>query len=353
MTLIAVLLLSACTTDRTRRAYLREQASALGAPERPAIVIPGFGVTRLYDPERRHFVWGTPRTMVRRTFEDDLELDASDRLVPRGYAGSRGPVNVGWQLTEALRKYGRYTPGKDVHPFAYDWRRSARENARALDDLVNRVRGGGKVDIVTHSAGAIVALTYVKLGGGADHVEHLVLIAPTQRGVIDAYRVLVRPEKVIRRIFTAEMVETWPFVFELLPDEGRFLVDGAGHPIDYDVWEDPRWSAALRDARAFREELRAAPLPASVHLTVLAGDCVPTAKRALRRADGTWVFYRHELREGEERLVPILFEPGDGTVPVSSARADGEALLFCDGHQGIATDPNVHRTLIRLLRGQR
>ncbi len=48
-----------------------------------------------------------------------------------------------------------------------------------------------------------------------------------------------------------------------------------------------------------------------------------------------------------------VFEPGDGTVPVSSARPGGEALLFCDGHQGMATDPNVHRTLIRLLRDQR
>lgn len=49
-------------------------------------------------------------------------------------------------------------------------------------------------------------------------------------------------------------------------------------------------------------------------------------------------------------MARILFEPGDGTVPVSSARAGGGAILFCDGHQGIAADPSVHRAVIRTLR---
>jgi hypothetical protein len=30
----------------------------------------------------------------------------------------------------------------------------------------------------------------------------------------------------------------------------------------------------------------------------------------------------------------------------------GEAHLFCDGHQGIAVDPNVHRALVRVLRDE-
>ena len=356
MTCVALLLLAAttaCTTDRTRRSYLERNALELGAPARPVIVVPGFGVTRLFDPVTDRFVWGTPHSTVQTRFADDLDLDANDRLVPRGYAGSRGPVNIGWQLTEALRKYGRYTPGEDVHPFAYDWRQSARFNARHLGELVETVRGDGKVDIVTHSAGAFVALAYVKLEGGADRVENLILIAPPRAGVPDAFRVLVRPERFIRRVFAPEMVATWPFVFELLPVDGRFLVDGSGRSIDFDVWTDPRWIQQLHAARSFREALDAAPMPSAVRVTVLAGDCVPTARRVLRRDDGTWVFYRDELRPDEHALAPMLFEPGDGTVTVTSARAAGEPILFCDGHQGLASDPNVHQTLIRLLRGPR
>jgi hypothetical protein len=353
LSLIALLLLSSCTTDRTRRGYLREQARSLAPPARAVIVIPGFGVTRLYDPVTRRYVWGTAHATMQRRFPDDLDLPESgiDRLVPRGYVGSRGPVNVAWQLTEALRKYGGYTPGGNVHPFHYDWRLSARANAARLSELVDRIGGSGKVDIVTHSAGAIVALTYVKLAGGADRVEHLILIAPTQRGVIDAFRILVRSERFIRRVFRSDMVETWPSVYELLPDEGRFFVDERGEPLDRDVWQSTGWrSDLLRAARRFRDELAAAPLPPAVKLTVIAGDCVPTTRRVLARADGTFAFYPDELRASEKPLAAMLFESGDGTVPVSSALAGGDGLLFCDGHQGIATDPNVHRALVRLLR---
>ena len=346
---------------------MRTMAESFDAPPRPVIIIPGFGVTKLYDPVRHRYVWGTGHATFQKHFEDDLDLpvasDATighDRLLPRGYVGSRGPINIGWQLSEGLRKFGRYVPGESVYPFYYDWRLGARDNAAALAKLVDEVRGGGKVDIVTHSAGAIVALTYVKLMKGAPSVEHLVLIAPTQLGVIDAFRVLVRPEKFFRRVFTAEMVETWPFIPELLPEDGRFLVDENGRASDFDAWQPESWrhiihttpafERSIREARAFRDELRSTALPRSVKFSVFTGDCVATARRALMRRDGSFVFYPGELREGERHLSAVLFEPGDGTVPISSARAGEDAQLFCDGHQGIAADPNVQHTLIRTLR---
>ncbi len=334
------------------------------------IIIPGFGVTRLFDPVTHRYVWGTAHATVQTRFADDLDLPIDpngqighDRLVPRGYVGSRGAVNVGWQLAEALRKYAGYRPGETVYPFHYDWRLSARENAERLAELADRVRGAGKVDIVTHSAGAIVALTYVKLGRGNDAVDHLILISPTRRGVIDAFRVLVRPERFLRRVFVSHTVATWPFVAELLPEEGRFLLAPDGSPLDFDAWNPAAWwrfgrterafAQAILRARRFRDELRDAPMPPNVKVTVIAGDCVPTAVRALLRADGSFAFYPSELRDSEKLLSGRLFERGDGTVPISSTEAGGDALLFCDGHQGIATDPNVHRALIRILYDQR
>jgi pimeloyl-ACP methyl ester carboxylesterase len=343
LVILALVALTACTTtDRTRRGYLRANAASLGAPPRPAIVIAGFGVTQLLDPVTGRAVWGTPRSVWRKDHLDDLDLDPNDRLVPGGWVGSRGPINTGWQLAIGLRKFGGYTEGVDVHPFPYDWRRSAQENARLLDALIERVRGGGKVDLVTHSAGALVALASENA-----HIENIVMIAPPRRGVVDAFRVFVRPERFIRRTFDAETVATWPFIFELLPKEGRVFVDEEGKPLPRDLWNPADWpldvSAKLAAAREFRSTLQ----PPRAKLTVIAGDCVPTAKRILQRKDGTYAFYPEELRPGEQHLAEILFEPGDGTVPVSSA---GEAMLFCDGHQGIAADPSVHRAIIRALR---
>ena len=342
VSLLSLALLQCQTTDRTRRGYLRANAASLGAPPRPAIVIAGFGVTQLLDPVTGGAVWGTPRSVWRRDHPDDLELDRDDRLVPGGWVGSRGPINTGWQLAIGLRKYGGYTEGVDVHPFRYDWRRSARENARLLDALIERVRGGGKVDLVTHSAGALVALA-----SESAHIENVVMIAPPRRGVVDAFRVFVRPERFIRRTFDAETVATWPFIFELLPEDGRVFVDEEGNPLPRDLWNPADWpldvAAQLAAARAFRNSLH----PSRAKLTVIAGDCVPTAKRILQRKDGTSAFYPEDLRENERHLAKLLFEPGDGTVPISSA---GEAMLFCDGHQGIAADPSVHRAIIRALR---
>jgi hypothetical protein len=191
-------------------------------------------------------------------------------------------------------------------------------------------------------------------------VDHLILIAPTQRGVVDAFRVLVRPEHFLRRVFTQEMAATWPSVAELLPDDGRFLVDEQGKAIDRDLWSLSGWrdiqpfirAQQLAAARRLREELRSMPMPSSLRVSVIAGDCVATARRVLMRRDGSFAFYPGELRPAERHLQAILFEPGDGTVPISSATAGGEATIVCDGHQGIAADPTVHRTIIRTLRQQ-
>lgn len=359
-----MLLSAACTTDRTRRGYLERMAADLRPPERHVIVVPGFGVTRLYDPLTERYVWGTPRAAVRTLYEDDLDLPrppatSRDRLVPRGYAGSRGPVNVGWQLTEALQKYGGYVRDESVHPFFYDWRLSARDNAAALARLADRISPDQRVDLVTHSAGALVALTWIKLLGGSDRVERLVMIAPPRRGVVDAFRVFVRPERFVRRILAPDVVATWPAIYELLPDDGRFLVAPDGSRHEFDAWRAQTWQTAapgltpdavhLANARALRDQLAAADFPPGVQQTVIAGDCVPTAMAVLLRDDGSFAFYRDELRDGERSLAETLFEAGDGTVPVSSARAGGDAHLFCDGHQGIATDPNVHRALLRAL----
>lgn len=370
------LLLTACTTDQTRRRYLRTLASDLSTrPSNPVIVIPGFGVTRLFDAEIGRYVWGTPRATVRITWPDDLDLPVDqatlligrDRLVPRGYVGSRGPINTGWQLTVALEKYGGYRGGQDVFPFDYDWRLSALDNAKRLDAFAADIRsrhGGAQVDVVTHSAGALVALAWVKLAGGGAAVRNLVAIAPPLHGSIEAFRVMARPERFIRRTFTPDTVVTWPSIPELLPENGAIFVDESGNASDLDIWSPATWlrfgfydralhstfAASLARARAFRARLRDAPLPAGVTMHVIAGDCVSTARLVIARRDGTFAFYPDELRPNETTLQPMLFEPGDGTVPLSSAAALIRPQIVCDGHQGIAADPTVHRAVLRIIR---
>lgn len=405
LVLAFALILTACrTSDGLRRAYLERTAAMLAVPATPVVIIPGFGVSRLYDPEEGRFVWGTPRNVVRIRYRDDLDLPigpggefARDTLVASGFAGSRGPINTAWQLGYALRRFGRYEESdapRTLYRFAYDWRLSAAENARELDAFIDRIREEHaaptmKVDLVAHSAGGVVVLTYLRIGAaGLGHAERwnegaaaaaakvrkVVLIAPPQRGVADAFRVVVQPERFIRRTFHPETVLTWPAVTELLPFDGAVVADRSGRTLPADLrtiegWEllkagpfDPTvrsriesnsdfdeilaaFTRSLERAKLFRE-MMGRPLPPDIRLQVLGGDCVATARRVLRRDDGRFVFYASELREEEMPVRDVLFERGDGTVPVSSSLAD---RYFCDGHQGLAMDPNLHRELIRTL----
>lgn len=397
--------LTACrTSDGLRRTYLDRGAAMLAVPTTPVVIIPGFGVSRLYDPEDGRYVWGTPRNVVRIRYRDDLDLPigaggefARDTLVASGFAGSRGPINTAWQLGHALRRFGRYDENgapRTLYRFAYDWRLSAAENAKALDAFIERIRQehaapAMKVDLVAHSAGGVVVLTYLRIGAAgldraaawddgaasaAAKVRKVVLIAPPQRGVADAFRLVVQPERFIRRTFHPETVLTWPSVTELLPFDGEVVVDRSGRTLPADLRSIEGWgylkagpfdpevrarielngdfervvaafTRSLESAKLFREMMKR-PLRPDIRLQVLGGDCVATARRILRRDDGRFVFYPGELRDDEMPVRDILFERGDGTVPVTSALAD---RYFCDGHQGLAMDPNLHRELLRLL----
>ncbi|MDX1582001.1 MAG: hypothetical protein R3338_00200 [Thermoanaerobaculia bacterium] len=400
--LVAGLLLAACqTSDRLRRDYLERMRPLLPAPERPVIVIPGFGVSRLRDPVLDQWVWGTPRTTVITSYEEDLDLSSGgsgaisrDRLEPSGFVGSRGPVNTAWQLAIALQKYGGYTIARwseggteppTAYLFEHDWRLSAIDTAERLDELVETVRREHRnpelqVDLLTHSAGSNVALAYLhQFPGASAKVGSLVMVAPPRRGTLEAFKLLVRGEQVIRRRFDPVMAATWPSVFEVLPHDPIMLIHPDGRKEEADlhdpeIWRDLEiglfdpatrmlfeheqdWSKRIDSfereldrAESFRR-MMLTPVPSGVKVLTVLGDCVPTVDRLLVRSDRSFVFYPDELLPEERDLLSELFAPGDGTVAASSATPlDGEdELILCSGHQGLATDPATHRAIIRAL----
>lgn len=406
--LASAMVLSGCMTyNGPRRAYMHQLTEYLPEPARPVIVIPGFGNSRLYDPVDDKLVWGLGRNLVHTRYSDDLDLPvdpealefSSDRLVPDGgFAGSRAPFNIAFTLSSALREYGRYVDGHDepggrgaVHAFAYDWRLSATTNARRLDEMIDSIRSQcqaptPRVDLVAHSAGGLIALAYLKLGGlgpeasseqldlaasrAASKVASVTLIGVPQRGTNEAVRALARGEKLIRRDLTTMMMSSFPALPELLPADGRVFIDEQGDPVDLDVWEPKTWEAlgyaiwkgspsaetrlaftrSFERARRLRDLLQRRPMPAGVRQNVIAGDCVPTAARILLRSDRTLAFYPSELAGDEKRLGSLMFVPGDGSIEARSAVIDPRiGQVFCAGHHGIVSDPSVHRALVRNL----
>lgn len=414
------------TSNNLREQYLADTASFLEPPTHPVVIMTGFGQMKLYDPVTQRIVWGTPHTMVQTRWADDLDLPVDpdtaevgrDRLVARGFVGLRSSFNYAWHLGRVLERYAGYEAADDTIPpdqqeprllyrFAYDFRLSSAENAKHLDAYIDGIRRAHRspsleVDLLTHSLGGIVALTYLSLGTApiddpsawdagaalaASKVRNAIMLAPPQKGTIDAFRVMVQNERFALRVLFPEWSALYPSITELLPADGRIFIREDGTPIEADVWNIETWrrlELSLFDpdirermiertseeeyrlhVAAFEKLLERArmvrraidrPLPGGVHVKLIASDCIPTSHRVLRRTDGSLAFYQDELRPAERHLADLMFVPGDGSITLGSAFADsrgGKTSIFCDGHQGMALDASVHRAIIRTLQSER
>jgi pimeloyl-ACP methyl ester carboxylesterase len=392
--LLTAFLLSGCfSTNAVRTRYLEETRPSLDKPARPLIVVPGFGISKLYDAKREHFIWGTPKSMIVDRFPDDFDLpldgETNDSIVARGFTGSRSPMNSAFKLGEALKRfalYGKASESADeantnLYLFAYDWRQSYVHSASELARYIEKVRaahGGAQVDLLTHSAGAAVAIALLEQNDAA--IANVIMLAPPLRGSIEAFRLINDEERFWRRTLMPETSATLRSVPELFPDDGRILMNEKGEVLAHDIWDPSTWRElelsiysdvvkqrviaasgpehyaaliasfenALQRARKTRDGWN--KVIHDPRISVIASDCVPTTRRVLIRNDGTVAFYPHQLRQEEASLGAEMFEPGDGSIPLRSATLGKErTTILCDGHFALALDPSSYRAIIRTL----
>ncbi|MBW3563171.1 MAG: hypothetical protein KY459_00420 [Acidobacteria bacterium] len=394
--LAMLILLGGCAiSDRTRRNLVAEIASHLPPPQRPLVIVPGFGQSRLWNPETSEFVWGTAHSTIVRGYEEDLDLPLvstalempMDALEPNGYTGKWGPVDFAWNLAKPLVSHGGYSlePGlRSVYFFEYDWRLGTDHNAKRLDAYLDEIRldlgqPTLRFDVLGHSLGAMVVTTWLAMGdSGVDQpelweegsrrarekTEKVVLIANPSAGVTESIRFLARGEKFLRREIDPATVATFPVIYELLPDEDDLFVRWdrrvvRAAPGSDRFWEilgigtdDPEIRRSrqilLQRGREIRKAQRMYPPDAS-RLVQIGGDCVPTPRRVFIRENGTLLFAADELDPVElQRMSGLVFVPGDGSVSRQNAvQFESERVILCDGHHALTSDPDVHRTLLR------
>jgi pimeloyl-ACP methyl ester carboxylesterase len=374
-------------------------------PRRAVIFIPGAFGSRLRDAKTGRLVWGRARSFIERLYrpfhpEADLldlpieaenPLDNHDGLEPAGIFDKVADYEYYQRILDALRDAGGYVPG-DIHDprpgqnlfsFDYDWRRDAAETAGQLAEAIDRVlaaRGepGGKVDLVGHSLGGVLARYYARYGGrdvlgedrpvptfeGARRIGTVVFLGVPNEGTLDALRSLLEGDRLVR-LLPPGAIFTMPVAYQLLPRPGgSYLIDSEGNPLPddiYDVatWMKLGWSAfspgsiadrratyrkgrtreegealvterfgvsrrfaawALARARRFREALDGgADGEAVVRYVALGGDCLPTPARAMVLFDGsshTTYFNPKDLPPElrTPRIESLMTDPGDGTV---------------------------------------
>ena len=131
-------------------------------------------------------------------------------------------------------------PRDDIDAISYDSRRSnvdtAHEIASAVDALLART-GARKVDVVSHSMGAISARYYVERLGGEEKVDAFVSLAGVNHGTVLAFGCAVF-------VSCREMIPGSSLLDRLAPDVSRDA------PVRFGAWWSPCDDAIVPRANA-------------------------------------------------------------------------------------------------------
>jgi triacylglycerol lipase len=154
------------STRRARELVAREVAAFLGA----SLLYP-FGMWRGRPKP-------TPRTAEQRTI-----------VLVHGYLANRSTL---WPLHAYLRLRGAASNQWRVLAFDYASSAGIERSARALRDFCRRHVRGGRIDLVCHSLGGVVARCWLQELGGARRVDRCITLSSPHRGTYGAYWVASR-----------------------------------------------------------------------------------------------------------------------------------------------------------------
>jgi probable HAF family extracellular repeat protein len=238
----------------------------------PVIFIPGMGGSELWCPSWPVDVrvWPGIATFVNILPMATLQFDATG--VPSNSASnsiyvaptplaSFGPIEVyGWDsgICTKLRDSGR-----TVKYFTYDFRYPVEYNAVLLRDFIDSLcpNPGDQVDIVAHSMGGLVALSYAQIFQSREHrVRRFVSLGTPYLGSVRALQALRAGWNMDVGEFSPSnlkrMAHNWPGLYELLPSP----------TLQADSVLGPSWyhSDSSVDTFAFGSDWRAGLNPVSV-----------------------------------------------------------------------------------------
>lgn len=346
------------------------KAGQAAAIQRPLILVPGLLGSRLCrpdpsDPKKQQVAWGTFAALKQfPTIRLSHETGASDPIKPCGIV--REIVYLGLYTQDVytpiirhLEKTG-YREDRNLFVFSYDWRRSVFDNAKALEAFVSEKVPDGKVDILAHSMGALVARAYVVEGAGGERVARLFSAGAPFQGSVKVFQTVEKGWGPLNLVmggldgFRRTML-SFPSIFELMP-RYRECCDGGGAAFDparAETWTGLHWdgvdTATMPDLQKTfvrirkLEALVATAMPKGVEDVLLVGVDQRTPQRASFRNGG-----------GASVLQMQHTWAGDGTVIRESAVIEKVPLhptSFAD-HQRILHDPQIQDFLrVALIEG--
>ncbi|HLY52673.1 MAG TPA: hypothetical protein VKQ31_06660 [Steroidobacteraceae bacterium] len=221
----------------------------------------------------------------------------------------------------------------------YDWRLSVAQLGRALAE---RLRSCGRIALVAHSMGGLVARAALAQPG-TTRVERVILLGTPNRGSFAAVQALRGTYAVVRKLarlaaqpsaeaLSSGVFSSFPSLHDLLPT-GRW--PGSGDLLDAAAWprSGPRPRVELLEQARSARALLAAP---DERFAVIVGIGQETVTAAAVRGD---------------EFVYTLTRHGDGTVPAASALLPGASCAYARvAHSDLTRDPTVAAAVADLLR---
>jgi pimeloyl-ACP methyl ester carboxylesterase len=273
-------------------------------------------------------------------------LSSGDRslALPPGGKDRFGPLRVGGPLTRftifpLIATADVYLPWLEFGqeklpgflPFSYDWRRDARLAveglAKRIDELAAKRGGALRVNLVGHSLGGLIAMTYVRYGSGdpakgvtwagAKFVKRLVLAGAPFGGAPGFLKDILEGDKTGRneKLLSREAMASFVSAYELLPYPGTFFTDDQKTVDDPETWKklgaavpsdivsilSRRWSFR----QALRDDEKAPSPPSELKVLVVAGTDRPTIEKvAIADELGWWAasFSGSPTTSGDSRV---------------------------------------------------
>ena len=282
----------------------------------PVVIIPGYYGTFLIDKAANDApVWLTTAGLFHSGEVLDainLETGDPDRIVsgaileefhiighwaPNFYKGLRMFLgSIGFEPDE-------------VTSFGVDWRRTLGFNVDQLHAKISRI---GKVNIVAHSHGGLVAREYLRKHGG-ELVDHFITLGTPHKGMLDTFQALAEGIDFFKwsKSHLMKTARTFPSAYELLPSDPndalfQWNANKNADPFANNAWADAAMKIKLNDAAGV---LAGLPRKLPVKTAMIFGTHRDTTARA---AGGT-----------NKKLKFDVDAVGDGTVPTVSASGAG------------------------------
>jgi pimeloyl-ACP methyl ester carboxylesterase len=361
----------------------------------PVIIIPGIMGTALLKnygdggeiwPNANKLIWS-----LSDDFLNDLALlpDATERpdfpvtvgellrQVTGSLAGISRTSRIFDGLIAALQDDG-YAEGQTLFFFPYDWRFGSVHNAALLKakiDEVVRETGSGKVDLVAHSMGGLVAKEYLA-ENGSSAVDQLIFIGTPQLGAPKAFKTLMYGDDMGIKIGFLSLLnperikfisQNMPSVYELLPSK-KYITENSGGYVRDLVTASSTHSAFFLSAPEtkdfmIRQGRNAALLPtaeelherldnldlSAVRAYALVGYGSPTIGTITAKKRKSWSLF------GGVKIVDdfvLGYVGGDETVPTLSAEdGAGKKFYFKKAvHSELPSVPAVPEKVLAILR---